>query len=401
MAVLTSISDKHIIYNLKFLSHLCFEVTEACNLNCTYCAFSDLYTKGSIRDGEKMSFETAKTLLDYLWNLWEQDDVKKIPSRLNISFYGGEPLMNFPLIKEIVEYSERNVHRINRHLTYSMTTNAVLLPKHIDYLANKQFNLLISLDGDEWGDSYRVNHHKQPSFSIVIENVIQVKKNYPDYFNEHISFNAVLNNRNSYEAILRFFKETFDKRPTISPLSIANLNPKEFERFLTILNQDQTDYSCLPLDQSPVLRSFIKEFEMKSGNAFYDFNELLYDQNDGATLPTGTCVPFMKKMFLSARGKILQCERINHIFSLGDVTQDGVSLDYKKVANLYNQHTSKYSNQCSTCALSHYCTKCVYLEVDNPCHSYKASISSDIDTMRVQHNLPRAMELVYSSKTSR
>lgn len=42
MAYLTSISDRHIIYNLKLLSHLCFEVTEACNLNCAYCAFSDI-----------------------------------------------------------------------------------------------------------------------------------------------------------------------------------------------------------------------------------------------------------------------------------------------------------------------------------------------------------------------
>lgn len=398
---LTTVSGRHIEYNLKFLPHLCFEVTEACNLNCVYCAFSDIYTKGASREGTPMSFETAKTIMEYLWHLWEKEDVKSIPTRLNISFYGGEPLMNFPLIEKIIEYAESNAYKINRHITYSMTTNALLLPKYIDYLVDKQFNLLISLDGDQWGDSYRVDHHNRPSFSRVLKNVKMIQKDYPLFFSHNISFNAVLNNRNSYKEIIDFFKTTFDKTPTISPLSWSNLNPNKIALYQSILNTEQTDYQCLPIEQSPALRSFIREYEIKSGNAFYDYNELIYDKEKLPFIPTGTCVPFLKKLFLTAKGEILQCEKIDHSYVLGTVGQNEVQLDADKIAKEYNRRTHAFADQCTSCVLGHYCMKCVYLDPAQPCLRYKKTSTRSIDTTRVSHDLPRAMELAYSSKTHR
>lgn len=370
-------------------------------MRCTYCAFSSLYVKGEKRNGRKMPYALAKTLLDYLFGIWEQDDVKQVPSPLNISFYGGEPLMNYELIEKVVNYIEQNRQRVNKHITFSMTTNALLLPKHIRFLVDKQFNLLISLDGDEYGDSYRVKKNGAPSFRTVIRNVRSIQDEYPDYFKEHVSFNAVLTNRNSYDSIIRFFNKTFDKKPTISPLSVTDVNPNEILRLKTLLNHDQVDYSCLPLEQSPALTAFIREYEIKSGNAFYDFNELLYDMEREATLPTGTCLPFMKKMFLSARGIILPCEKIDHTFGYGSVDSSGVNLDVFKVAESYNRTTGAYDKQCSSCKIRRYCIKCAYLEKENPCMKYRETINPRIDVKGVQDELGRAMELVYSAKSAR
>ena len=395
------ITGKHIDYNLNLLPHLCFEVTEACNLSCEYCTFSRLYSKGGHREGTHMPFEVAKTIMDYLWAKWEKTGVKQIPARLNISVYGGEPLLNFPLIETIINYVESNASRINRHITFSMTTNALLLPRYIDFLVDKKFNLLISLDGDEWGDSYRINSRGEQSFHTVLHNVQEVQTRFPVYFQEHVSFNAVLNNRNSYKSIHSFFKKHFDKTPSISPLSRSNINPEEFNRFCSILNKGQTDLSCIPLQESPALYPFMNEFEMKSGNVYYDFDDLINDWKKGPTIPTGTCVPFMKKMFVTARGRILQCERIDHDYYLGQIAGTSVELEPERVADMFNQRIYSYSNRCTSCKLVHYCMKCVYLEPEAFCSHYRNKTSDTIDIKGVSSHLPEAMEFIYSSKTIR
>ena len=198
------LSGESIDYNLHFLRQVVFEVTEGCNLRCEYCGFSDLYALQEDRSARNMPFSYAKTLLDYLFSLWEENSVKDIPMSTAISFYGGEPLLNIPLIKRIVEYVESRKKSINRVFTYSLTTNATLLLDHIDFLEAHHFKILISLDGDEYGDSYRVDAKGEPSFSRVFQNIKTVKERYPDYYADCVSFNAVLTDRNSYEGIVSF-----------------------------------------------------------------------------------------------------------------------------------------------------------------------------------------------------
>ena len=94
-----------------------------------------------------------------------------------------------------------------------MTSNAVLLDKYQDYLAEKQFDILISLDGDEWGNSYRTDHAGNASFKRVFRNIQSLKEHYPEYFNKHITFNSVLHNRNETQAVRKFIFDNFGKYP--------------------------------------------------------------------------------------------------------------------------------------------------------------------------------------------
>ncbi len=390
------IKPDHIIYNLNFLPNLVFEVTEGCNLCCEYCAFSDLYTKSSGRSGKKMDFHTAKTTLDYLFQLWDDDVLRQTPLRLNIGFYGGEPLLNVPLIQQIIDYVERYKSRINRHITYSMTTNGILLPKHLSFLVKYGFHLLISLDGDEIGDSYRVDAQGNPSFPTVYKNIQQIRKSYPVFFRDCVSFNAVLNNRNDYEGIRRFCETEFGKKPQISPISLADLNEDKKEKFRQIAHPGIPDTSCIPLDVSPYFSSFLRDFQNKSGNYFGDFNDLLFDRSIKSVFPTGTCLPFAKKMFISARGKVLPCERIHHDFAFGLVTDKGVSLDYELIAKLHNRSRTKYLEQCSLCQHNRSCTICVYQKHEKACSSFNPADDTPIRFSLVKHSLPEAMALFYS-----
>lgn len=73
-----------------------------------------------------------------------------------------------------------------------MTTNAILLDRYMDFLAENEFRLLISLDGDEKGQSYRVDTKGKNSFDKVLANIQLLRSKYPSYFEHYVMFNSVL-----------------------------------------------------------------------------------------------------------------------------------------------------------------------------------------------------------------
>jgi uncharacterized protein len=224
------INSHNIRYNLINLKQLVFEVTDACNLKCKYCAYAELYERYDERKNKYLSFNKAKLLIDYLVDLWKNNSSASFIQPLTISFYGGEPLMNYKLIKEIVDYTE-SIGNINRKIFFSMTTNAVLLDKYMDYLVEKEFRLLISLDGDEYGQSYRVNADGKNSFNKVMKNVKLLQTKFPDYFEKYVSFNSVLHNRNNVERTYHFIKKEFSKEPMISTLSDSGIRKDKIDEF--------------------------------------------------------------------------------------------------------------------------------------------------------------------------
>lgn len=78
-----------------------FEVTDACNLQCKYCGYSEFYGGYDKWEDSYFSFEKAKLLIDYLAEIWRKDRLEKVHQRLNIGFYGGEPLMNMDFKKQL------------------------------------------------------------------------------------------------------------------------------------------------------------------------------------------------------------------------------------------------------------------------------------------------------------
>lgn len=209
-----------------------FEVTEKCNLTCKYCGLSErLYQKYDVREYRDLSFEKARLLIDYLLNLWKENYVADMNLPLAVGFYGGEPLLNMPLIKKIIDYIEKS-NMVSRKINYTMTTNAMLLDKHMDFLVEKNFNLAISLDGDETSQSYRTDAAGTNSYSRVIQNIRLLQETYPEYFNGmYVNFISVLHNRNDVEPILNFFKTQFDKVPMILPLSSNAISEDKKEEF--------------------------------------------------------------------------------------------------------------------------------------------------------------------------
>ena len=157
-----------------------------------------------------MSFAKAKNILDYLSNIWRAEHTAGILKPLTISFYGGEPLLNMGLIRQIVDYV-KSINSIGKTINFNMTTNAMLLDTYADYLVDNEFRLLISIDGDEYSQGYRVDANGDNSFNRVYNNIKLLQSKYPEYFEKYVMFNSVLHNRNSVESIYYFIKNTFGK----------------------------------------------------------------------------------------------------------------------------------------------------------------------------------------------
>lgn len=387
MNEIKKISVKDLEYNLMNLKHLIFEVTDACNLRCKYCGYADLYEGYDQRENLKFPFHKAKLMIDYLHKYWEKKYCTDINDPITIGFYGGEPLLNVPFIKQVIDYIESLQHT-GKTFHYNMTTNAILLDKYMDFLAEKEFRLLISLDGDEKGQSYRVDAKGENSFTKVIANIELLRSKYPSYFEQFVMFNSVLHNKNEVESIFYFIKNKFRKEPLISPLNNSGIRKDKVDEFyktyqnMTASIQKATNCEALKKElfiKGPETSMLLNYIHSQTGNVFTCYNELLLGKENFNYSPTGTCIPFSKKMFVTVKGRILQCERIDHEFALGKVTDEKVELDLEQAAQQHNEYVFRYINQCKTCAIRKMCHQCVY-QIDDihskasKCYSYCSSV---------------------------
>lgn len=367
---------------LSNLKQLTFEVTDACNLRCKYCGYGEFYEDYDQREDKMLDTAKAIRLIDYLTAFWNSEANTSARQNIYISFYGGEPLLNMPFIETIVAYMGQ-LHCPTRQFTFSMTTNAILLDRYMDYLATHRFNLLISLDGNEYNTSYRVDKAGNPAFSRIISNVNQLRRKFSNYFEQKVNFNAVLHNRNSVGEIYDFIKGEYEKIPTIGELNNMGIRADKVELFQSTyrnsyesLHQAE-NYEAIEQDLFLKIGSSISAtvfLHQYSGFVFRDYTDLLFKKENAKRTPTGTCYPFGKKIFVTVNGKILPCERIGHQFALGEVTDTCINLDLQAIADKYNAYYAKLESQCGKCYNTKACIQCIFnlndLERIPICHGF-------------------------------
>ncbi len=146
------------------LQALVLNVTNQCNLACTYC-YEFGADKISTQTGKTkyMTPETARAAVDFLLESAKGRDA------VHITFFGGETLMNFRLLKEAVAYADARAAETGRRVTYSLTTNATLLTDPIiDFLAEHAVGVTVSIDGPEkMQDARRVYKSGKGSYAVI------------------------------------------------------------------------------------------------------------------------------------------------------------------------------------------------------------------------------------------
>ena len=140
---------------------LCLHVAHTCNLNCSYCFASQGRFHG---ERAVMSYETGKRALDFL--------IENSGSRTNleVDFFGGEPLMNFQTVKDLVAYAREQEKRFHKRFRFTLTTNGMLIDDDvIDFCNREMSNVVLSLDGrKEIHDRYRKDYAGNGSWEKIV-----------------------------------------------------------------------------------------------------------------------------------------------------------------------------------------------------------------------------------------
>ena len=142
---------------------LCLHVAHTCNLNCSYCFASQGKYHG---ERALMSYEVGRQAIDFLI---ANSGYHK---NLDVDFFGGEPLMNWDVVKKIVAYGREQEKLHNKNIRYTLTTNGVLLNDEVTDFCNKEMhNVVLSLDGrKEVHDRFRVDYKGDGSYDRILPN---------------------------------------------------------------------------------------------------------------------------------------------------------------------------------------------------------------------------------------
>jgi uncharacterized protein len=358
--VLREVDIQHFLLYEGF-TQLILSVTENCNFRCKYCYYySGMYDYAPIFNRKNMNFDIAKKAVDYYFNNIFQV-LKYNPYRKPcVTFYGGEPLLNFDLIKSIVTYIRKKFPNIN--VLYNITTNGYLLTKDIvDFLIDNDFYIAVSLDGyKENHDRNRTTIKGQKTFDKILQNLEYIRFHYPRYFYENISLICCYD----WKTDLFKLEEFFSTNKNLPPLVRVNAAAPYFSKYYQIFTkEDFLNHQCQIQKLKDVYFEQIKK--KKKTSAFLDIffgsnyrtlliREKITKSKGVFNFLHGSCVPGVK-IFIDTDGNFHICEKVNYSFPIGNIEE---GLNYKKIIQVLNKYKEEITYECKKCPISRLCTMC-------------------------------------------
>ena len=315
---------------------LCMHIAHTCNLNCSYCFASQGKYHG---ERAMMSFEVGKRALDFL--------VENSGSRRNleVDFFGGEPLMNFEVIKQLVKYARSIEKEKNKNFRFTLTTNGVLIDDDVIDFANREMsNVVLSLDGrKEIHDRFRVDYSGNGSFDTIVP-----------------KFQKLVEKRGGKNYYMR---GTF-----------THANPDFLEDIKTMLDLGFTELSMEPvvceagtpseltaedlpivLDQYEKLAELMTEYD-KKGTPF-TFYHYMIDLEGGPCIykRISGCGSGTEYMAVTPRGDLYPCHQFvgDENFKLGNIYDGVTNHDIQKCFANCNVYARP---ECSDCWAKLYCS---------------------------------------------
>lgn len=315
---------------------LCLHIAHDCNLACKYC-FAE---EGEYHGGRSlMSYEVGKKALDFL--------IANSGNRVNleVDFFGGEPLMNFQVVKDLVAYGRSREEACNKKFRFTLTTNGVLLDDEVMEFANKEMaNVVLSIDGrKEVHDYMRPTRNGKGSYDLVIDKFKKM---------------AALRNQTNYYVRGTFTRHNLDFSKDV--IHLADLGFKQISAE-PVVAPDTQDYAIreedLPklFDEYDLLAKEMIERE-KQGNGFQFFHFMI-DLTGGPCLykRLSGCGSGTEYLAVTPWGDLYPCHQFVGMeeFKLGNV-DSGIErtelVDDFKLCNVY------VKDKCKDCFARFYCS---------------------------------------------
>lgn len=344
------------------------QVTQNCNLRCKYCVYSGGYSSRG-HSSKMMNYEIAKKGIDFLAN--HSSDMQE----LSVGFYGGEPLICFPLIKKVVEYSKKKLEE--KKVLFHISTNATLFNEEIlTFLQKNKFSVLISLDGPkEIHDQNRKFATGGGTFDTIIGHISYIKNNYHELYSR-ILFNAVIDPSLDSVCSNNFFISCQELDGASVQSSLISSEYKKInvtipEKFII---QDRKEYFKIFLNKSGRLsKEYISRLSEEKFSVLYTtmFETRSKSNTLGSIMhPSGPCMPGGRKLFMSVNGDFFPCEKVSETSKITQIGSIEEGFDYGKVEKLLN--VGKITvNECKNCWAIRLCSLCAVAADDT--HSTELS----------------------------
>ncbi|MCP5107384.1 MAG: radical SAM protein [bacterium] len=337
---------------------LLLELTEDCNLNCSYCSVSGKYSDKPTHR-LSMSRETCFKAVDFFCGRSHRGD------QVNISFYGGEPHLRFDLIKETILYVKEKYPSHN--YGFNLTTNGTIFNEEIiDFFAQYDVKVLLSLDGPKAiTDRYRLSLDGKSTFDKIMRSIEKIKQYNPDFFSTNISISSVLTPPFELEAIVDFFSthpalKELQKQGKVRSNLVNTSDTTFLEDFA--LRKDMNRYRGI-FDRlvenlkKLILAGRADEITIEKSTIFNILFNLakrqlktLYD----CIPPLGACFIGLRRLFVSVDGEFKICERVQFENKIGSID---TGYDYEKMAAFYRRF-DELLEDCGDCWALNHCERC-------------------------------------------
>ncbi len=344
------VSSEEIEESASDVSSLVFGLTDKCNLRCTYCIYSGIYKNQRMHGSTTISSETAKKAVDLFFKFIRLPYRKTVYRDLSIGFYGGESLLELPLIESIIHYISMESRRLGLDkkfiITPSISTNGVLLNDTVvDFLVKNNVSVAVSIDGPEAEhNKFRVTPDHMGSWKIIMDNLYCFKKRYPEFYDRAVSFLCTVHPMHDKNAIDEFF---------LSHQELFNLNKITF-----------SDFRLDDLDDS-ILNEIVKKRDNASisgvqletnGAGFFAPEKFRLNHLTPKVKLTGTCIPAARKMFVTPNGDMHLCEAISDILPIGNISEGLDFVRIKRIVREFNDEIIK--KRCWDCDVWFICYAC-------------------------------------------
>ncbi len=315
---------------------LCLHVAHDCNLSCKYCFAGEGEYHG-VRG--LMSEEVGKAAIDFL--------IKNSGHRQNVEvdFFGGEPLMNFEVIKKIVDYARSKEKECNKNFRFTLTTNGVLLDDEIiDYINENMYNVVLSIDGrPKVNDYMRPTINGKGSYAIIMpkfKKLVEKRKGKQYYIRGTFTHH----NLDFTDDVKHIVEQGFDEI-SVEPVVAPNNMPYALkqEDVPTILKEYEK-LACYFLEQ------------MKKEEAF-NFFHFMIDLEGGPCVHKrlAGCGSGTEYLAVTPEGELYPCHQFVGIpeFKIGDVNKGIENINMRSQFEKCNVYSKE---ECSDCFAKLYCS---------------------------------------------
>ncbi len=336
------------------IEQLILSVSEDCNLRCSYCVYSGQYKFQRVHRAKYMDFSLAKEAIDFF--LAHSKGSKQIA----LGFYGGEPLLNFELIKKCIDYFEKETNGRETHIT--LTTNGTLLKGEIArYLLANHVQIVVSLDGpEEIHNRYRKYKNGRGTFKTVWDNITRLRDEFPEDYHRCLSYNVLIAPPYELLKVNDFFLK--NRALLGSRLQPSYVDPYDTNFFSIFEQRDfaQDDYELMKhrfirscIEGTYEDNQFLKRFFERRIMTIY--KRKLYDKFCETHFPNGICLPGTRRLFVGVDGMLRPCERVNDHLVIGDIKN---GFDYGKVHDLISDYSRVSTQDCCYCWALRLCSAC-------------------------------------------